>query len=63
MYAIRSYYVVFTQHRNRHRDGGEIVDDLQPGQAQVGLHLADGKCPTVIGHADPVSLNGRNNFV
>ncbi|MNO68762.1 hypothetical protein D3C76_596020 [compost metagenome] len=53
--------VTFTEHGHRHGDGGEIVDHLQAIQAEVGLHLADGELPAVVGHGDPVAVDGTGD--
>ena len=30
-------------------------------QAEVGLHLADGELPAVVGHGDPVTIDGTGD--
>ncbi|ANM75960.1 hypothetical protein A4U88_0023 [Serratia marcescens] len=52
--AAKLQHVVRREHRDRHRDGGEIVDHFQVTQPQAGLHFFDRERPAVIGHRDPV---------
>ena len=51
----------FSQYRHRHRDGGEVVDHLQASQPEIALHLADGELPAVVGHGDPVTVDGAGD--
>ncbi len=53
--------IALAEHGHRHGDGSEIVDHLQACQAEVGLHLADGELPAVVGHGDPVTIDGTGD--
>ncbi len=53
--------MLFFQHRDRHRHGGEIIDDFQMAKAQIFFHLSNRECPGMVGHCHPVASNRTGN--
>ena len=49
------------EHRDRHRHGGEVIDDFQMRKTEVLFHLCNRECPGMVGHGDPVASYRAGN--